>query len=106
MTKGDLGLCSLYLATTLWLTWCAVTGWDHEPTWVSLLILAASLIAIIATVRETVLANERRLVTVLFEREARRSGISKPPPDGAPLDADQQAVWQVIATHWDDQNPA
>jgi hypothetical protein len=106
VTRTSLGLCTLYLATALWLSWCALTTWGHVPTWVSILNIAASIVAVIAVVRDTELAEERRFVARLLAREARRAALEEPPADGAPLDDAETAAFGEIAAHWDDRSAA
>lgn len=107
MTRGSYALCALYLATALWLAWCTVTTWGQVPTWVSLLNAAASIVAVIAVVRDAELGDERRWAAVLCEREGRRTAWGGPPPaDGEPLDLGEQAAFAEIAAHWDDRSAA
>lgn len=108
MTRGSRGLCGLYVLTALWLAWCTVNGWGREHPSVSILNAAASLVACIAVVRESVLGDERRTIGRLIEELTRRTTREgEPPPvDGDPLDEDEAAVFQEIAAHWDDRSAA
>lgn len=106
MTRGSLALCALYLATALWLAWCTVITFGGVPIWVTLLNTAASVVAVMAVVREAELGDERHRVAVLVERESRRAAWPELPADGEPLDDSERAAWQEIATHWDDRSAA
>lgn len=107
MSRGSLALCALYLATATWLAWCTIITFSSVPIWATLLNTAASIILIIAVIRETVLADERHTVAFLIQRAVRREAEAEPlPADGAPLDDSEQAVWREIAAHWDDREAA
>jgi len=106
VTRSSLGLCALYILTALWLSWCALTTWGRVPTWVSILNVAASIVAVIAVVRDTELAEERRIVAKLLAREVRSDALEEPPADGAPLDDAETAAFGEIAEHWDDRSAA
>lgn len=106
MTRSSLGLCALYVLTALWLSWCAVTTWGRVPTWVSILNVAASIVAVIAVVRDMELAEERRFVAKLLAKEVRGTALGEPPADGAPLDDAETAALDEIAAHWDDRSAA
>ncbi|MEU1056589.1 hypothetical protein [Streptomyces sp. NPDC005876] len=60
MTRSSCLLCALYLATSAQLAWTAVLELRFGPPWAAALFGAASLVPVIAVVRETVLADERR----------------------------------------------
>jgi hypothetical protein len=65
-------LCALYGLTSLWLAWCAVRQYQYGGApWPVPLLVAASIVPVIAFVRETVLADERHTVAVLRRREGR-----------------------------------
>jgi len=64
-------LCALYLATSTGLAWTAVLAVRHGPAWSACLFAAASLVPVIAVVRESVLGDHRR---ALAERERRPGG--------------------------------
>ncbi|NEB03647.1 hypothetical protein [Streptomyces sp. SID13726] len=64
-------LCALYLATSTGLAWTAVRELRHGPVWAACLFAAASLVPVIAVVRESVLGDHRR---ALAERELRAAG--------------------------------
>ncbi|WP_210594351.1 hypothetical protein [Streptomyces sp. GESEQ-35] len=67
-------LCALYVLTSTGLAWTAVLELLHGPVWAALLFAAASLVPVIAFVRETVLHDERRTVTALRSRAAAMCG--------------------------------
>ncbi|WP_327592487.1 hypothetical protein [Streptomyces chartreusis] len=108
MSKGSRGLCAYYIATALWLAWTTVNGWGHEHPSISILNAAASIVVVIAVVRETVIRDERRTVGRLVEKATRRtSWEGEPlPADGDPLDEQEAAVFEEIAGHWDDRSAA
>jgi hypothetical protein len=60
MTRSSRLLCALYLVTSTQLAWTAVLELRFGPLWAAALFGAASLVQVIAVVRETVLADERR----------------------------------------------
>ncbi|MEU9553993.1 hypothetical protein [Streptomyces fumanus] len=71
MTRSSCLLCALYLATSTQLAWTAVLELRFGPPWAAALFGAASLVPVIAVVRETVLAEERRAA-------GRRAGRTAP----------------------------
>lgn len=71
MTNQGRALCTLYTAVTLWLAYCTVQTWSHVPLWTSAIMAAASLITIVAGLRESTHADELRAVRVQLERAAR-----------------------------------
>ncbi|MFE9773291.1 hypothetical protein ACFYOV_16735 [Streptomyces sp. NPDC005931] len=73
MSRGSRILTALYLAVAVWLAFCTVKTWGTVPVWTTLAMALAGLTPLLATVRETVLADERRTVAVLREREVRRA---------------------------------
>ncbi|MET7293031.1 hypothetical protein ABZS79_12955 [Streptomyces griseoloalbus] len=73
MSRGSRTLTVLYAAVALWLSFCTVRTWGTVPLWSSLAMAAAALAPVVAVVRETVIADERRTVAVLREREGRRA---------------------------------
>ncbi|PWI14747.1 hypothetical protein DI272_11695 [Streptomyces sp. Act143] len=52
-------LCSLYVATSAGLAWTTVLQYRHGPTWAVYLAAAASLVPVIAVVREAEWHEER-----------------------------------------------
>jgi hypothetical protein len=103
MTRGSRALCALYTATALWHAWCTINTLGYVPLWASVLNMAASIVAVIAIVRETVLADERHTIAVLLEREGRRTAWPGPPPDdGPPLNPDEQDAFDQLAADFDD----
>ncbi|WP_245657255.1 hypothetical protein [Streptomyces griseorubens] len=73
MSRGSRVLTVLYIAVALWLAYCTVRTWGDVPAWTTLAMAAASLAPVLGVVRETVIADERRAVAVLREREGRRA---------------------------------
>jgi hypothetical protein len=66
------GLLSvLYLATSTGLAWTAVLALHHAPPWAACLFAAATLVPVIAVVRESMLCDQRR---VLAEMHGRADG--------------------------------
>lgn len=108
MSRGSRSLCGLYLLVAAWLGWCTVATFGDVYTWVSLINAAASLILIIAVIRETVIRDERRTVGRLVEEATRRTTWEGEPlpADGDPLDEDEQAAFGEIAEHFDDRSAA
>ncbi|GAA4789614.1 hypothetical protein [Streptomyces ziwulingensis] len=60
MTRSSRLLCALYLATSIQLAWTAVQEYRYGPLWAAVVFAAASLVPVLAVVRETVLDDERR----------------------------------------------
>ena len=59
-------LCALYGLTSVWLAWCAVRQYQYGGSaWTVPLFVAASIVPVVAVVREAVLAEERHTVAVL-----------------------------------------
>jgi hypothetical protein len=73
MSRGSRVLTAMYTAVALWLAYCTVRTWGAVPAWTTLAMAAASLAPVLGVVRETVIADERRAVAVLREREGRRA---------------------------------
>lgn len=65
MTRSSRLLCGLYLATSAGLAWITVLEFRHGPVWAGCLFAAASLVPVIAVVRESVLGEHRRTVARL-----------------------------------------
>ena len=107
MSRGSRGLCALYIATSAWLAWTTVVGWGHEHPSITFLNAAASVVMVIAVVRETVLKDERRTIARLIAEATRRQADPVPlPADGDPLDDDEQARFDEMVEHWDDRSAA
>ncbi|MEU3841403.1 hypothetical protein AB0E88_15395 [Streptomyces sp. NPDC028635] len=53
MSWSARALCALYVVTSAGLAWTAVLEFGHGPAWVGCLFSAASLVPLIAVVRET-----------------------------------------------------
>lgn len=107
MSSGSRALTIAYTCTALWLAWCALQQYRYGALWVAPVFGAASLMPVIAVVRETVIAEERHTVAALCEQDARRRAQAEPlPDDGPPLDPGEQAAWRDIAGHWDDRSAA
>lgn len=66
-------LSALYLTTSTGLAWTAVLEFRYGPLWAACLFAAASLVPVIAVVRESVICEQRRTVADLRKR-ARGSG--------------------------------
>lgn len=60
MTHSGRLLCALYLATSGGLAWTTVLEFLHGPRWAAFLFAAASLVPVIAVVRETLVRDLRR----------------------------------------------
>lgn len=73
MSSGSRTLTAMYAAVALWLSFCTVRTWGTVPLWTTFAMAVASLAPVIGVVRETVIADERRAVAVLREREGRRA---------------------------------
>ncbi|MFE0132425.1 hypothetical protein ACFWY6_12760 [Streptomyces sp. NPDC059037] len=71
MTRLARALCSLHGAVLAWLAYCAMQSARNGATWAVLLFAAASLMTVIAVIRETELTDERRTAAVRAERVAR-----------------------------------
>lgn len=65
-------LCLLHIATSAGLAWVSVLQVRHGPLWAASLFAAASLVPVIAVVRETVIGEQRRLIVRLVTRSVRR----------------------------------
>jgi hypothetical protein len=103
MSRGSRALCTLYTATALWHAWCTINTLGYAPLWASVLNMAASVVAVIAIVREYDLADERHEVAALREREGRRNAWPGPPPDdGPPLNDREQDAFDQLAAQFDD----
>ncbi|MBA4865951.1 hypothetical protein H1V43_32325 [Streptomyces sp. PSKA54] len=73
MSRPARALCALYSATALFLAYCAVIQCQAGgPLWAVPLFVAASIVPVIATLRELELADERRTTATLTAREIRR----------------------------------
>jgi len=57
MNRSGRLLSALYLATSAGLAWTAVLEFRHGPRWAAFLFAAASLVPVIAVVRETLIAD-------------------------------------------------
>ncbi|GGS64875.1 hypothetical protein AB0E75_05200 [Streptomyces griseoviridis] len=60
MTRSSRLLCALYLATSTGLAWTAVSEWRYGPPWAAAVFAGASVVPLIAVVREADLAEPRR----------------------------------------------
>ncbi|WP_328778645.1 hypothetical protein OIE52_45870 [Streptomyces canus] len=67
-------LSALYLATSTGLAWTAVLALRHGPPWAVCLFAAASLVPVIAVVRESVLCDQRRALAEMWRRVAGPGG--------------------------------
>jgi len=57
MNRSGRLLSALYLATSAGLAWTTVLEFRHGPRWAAFLFAAASLVPVIAVVRETLIAD-------------------------------------------------
>ncbi|AZQ32426.1 MULTISPECIES: hypothetical protein [Streptomyces] len=64
-------LCVLYVATSAGLAWTTVLAFRYGPVWAACLFAAASLVPLIAVVRETVIGEQRRWLLELVARAGR-----------------------------------
>jgi hypothetical protein len=64
-------LCALYAATSAGLAWTAVLEYQYGPAWAVCLFAAASLVPVIAVVRETVIGDYRRLILISADQVRR-----------------------------------
>ncbi len=62
MNRSSRLLCVLYVATSAGLAWTSVLEYRYGPMWAACLFAAASLVPVIAVVRETVIWDLRRLL--------------------------------------------
>lgn len=97
-------LCVLNVATSAGLAWTAVLEVRYGPVWAACLFAAASLVPIIAVVRETVIGEQRRIILEL----ARRGGDAAEAIVRAELDSACCERWwtslgsehDVTCRHW------
>ncbi|KMS77093.1 hypothetical protein ACM01_00125 [Streptomyces viridochromogenes] len=66
-------LCALYIATSAGLAWTSVLEVRYGPAWAACLFAAASIVPVIAVVRETVIGEQRRWLLELVARAGRGS---------------------------------
>ena len=99
MSWGSRILTTWYAVVALAITWTTVLSFGEAPLWFTLTLTAISITPAIAALRETAIADERRLVAVLVERELRRTTTPPaPPPDnGPPLNGAETAAWTLLA---------
>ena len=64
MNRSGRLLCTLYLTTSAELAWTTVLEFLHGPRWAACLFAAASLVPVIAVVRETMIRDLRRAAVV------------------------------------------
>lgn len=62
MNSSSRLLCLLYLATSAGLAWVTVLEIRYGPAWAACMFAAASLVPVIAVVRETVIGEQDRLL--------------------------------------------
>ena len=67
-------LSALYLATTTGLVWTAAVTLRDGPPWAACLFAAASLVPVIAVVRECVICDQRRALAEMRRRAAAQGG--------------------------------
>jgi hypothetical protein len=63
-------LSALYLATSTGLAWTGVLALRHGPPWAACLFAAASLVPVIAVVRECVICDQRHALAEMWRRAA------------------------------------
>lgn len=71
MTRFARILCVIYGATTVFLTWAAAQSGMAHSVWVALLFAAASIVPIIAWLRETEFSESKAETCANVERAAR-----------------------------------
>jgi hypothetical protein len=71
MSAGSRILTCFYAAVALWLAYCTVRTWGSAAAWSSAAMAVASLLVVVAMVREIVIAHERRTVAALCGRKER-----------------------------------
>ncbi|MFF4835891.1 hypothetical protein [Streptomyces sp. NPDC001315] len=81
MPRSSRFLCALYLATSAGLAWAAALEFRYGSAWAGCLFAAASLVPVIAVLRESVLCDHRRAVARL-----RRLNAAPPAHVGTALD--------------------
>jgi hypothetical protein len=107
MSAGSRVLTALYLTVTGWLAFCTIMTGGAIPLWATGTLTAATVVPLIACIRETVITDERRQVAVLIELDARREAWSEPlPADGRPLDDYESAKFKEITGNDDDRSAA
>ncbi|MEJ8672449.1 MULTISPECIES: hypothetical protein [unclassified Streptomyces] len=100
-------LCVLYIATSAGLAWTSVLEIRYGPAWAACLFAAASLVPVIAVVRETVIGEQRRWLLELAAR-AGRAGDAAEAIVRAELDSACCERWwtslgsehEVTCRHW------
>lgn len=70
MNRTSLLLCALYLTTSSGLAWTTVFEFRYGPVWAAFLFAAASLIPVIAIVREAVICEQHQALGELNGRAA------------------------------------
>ncbi|MFF4034991.1 hypothetical protein ACFYZ2_35535 [Streptomyces sviceus] len=102
-------LSALYLATSTGLAWTAVQALRSGPPWAVCLFAAASLVPVIAVVRESVLCDQRRALSEMRGRPAAPDGPHTGAADDivrAELDtACCERWWTSCGTHHDSTCP-
>jgi hypothetical protein len=102
MTHSGRLLCALYLATSGGLLWTAVLEFLYGPRWAGFLFAAASLVPVIAVVRETLIGDLRGAVV-------RRSAAARPVADDIVRSELEAACcerwWTSLGLHHDSTCP-
>jgi hypothetical protein len=101
VSRGSRALCGLYTITAAWLAFCTINTWGTAATWTSLTMAAASLLPIVAAIRETVIADERRHVAALIAHQERER-IRR---HGPPLTQREAAAWTRMVARFDLNTP-
>lgn len=92
MSTGSRCLCGLYLTVTCWLAFCTINTWNTAATWTSITMAAASILPILAIIRETVIADERRHIAALLAHQERERARRH----GPPLTDREHAAWTAM----------
>ncbi|MGC0343513.1 hypothetical protein [Streptomyces sp. SLBN-8D4] len=89
-------LSALYLATSTGLAWTAVLALRSGPPWAVCLFAAASLVPVIAVVRESVLCDQRRALA----ETRRRVAVPEGPGAGAADDIVRAELDTACCERW------
>lgn len=101
-------LCLLYVATSGGLAWTSILEVRYGPMWAACLFAAASLVPVIAVVRETVIGEQRRILLDLIARASRSGGDAAEAIVRAELDSACCERWwtslgtehEMTCRHW------
>ena len=87
-------LSALYLATSTGLAWTAVLALRQGPPWIACLFAAASLVPVIAVVRESVLRDQRRALAEMRGRVVHLEIVVRN-PEKVSVDRRPYSEWKV-----------